>query len=35
MWAQIEFKEDAEDEYINPYETHNPDTVWQLKYPRE
>jgi hypothetical protein len=38
MWSQVEFKEDVsgmEEEYINPFETHNPDTVWQLKYPKE
>lgn len=37
MWAQVEFKDDVdmEDECMNPFETNEPDTVWQLKYPKE
>ena len=34
MWAQIDFKED-EEAVINTFDSHNPDTVWQLKYPTE
>ena len=37
MWVQVEFKEDVdmEDECMNPFETHNPGAMWQLKYPKE
>jgi hypothetical protein len=36
MWDQVEFKADMDvEDVINPFETRDPDTVWQLKYPRE
>jgi hypothetical protein len=31
MWAHVEFKGDEED-VINTFDSHDPDTVWQLKY---